>query len=1319
MIHRIHRVSQHFLFWSLLTLAISLTGLRLVLLGVDNYKTNLAGRVSELVGAPVSIGHLHAKMRGFSPELVLTDIIVHPQSAAQKPAVALREIRLGLDLLETVFSQDILSSAWVTLVGAKFSVYRKDDGSFAVLGLRSGGGQPDWLWQGRKFEILQSEIDWHGLANKRQPLKLEAVDLVVINRQQQHRINMLAKLPDYYGESFKAAIDFSGNPFVAGAMNGNAFLDAKKIKLGAHLLSDWTIAQGISINAGLADLQIWSQLEHSHLITVTGRIGLQQAKLSRQNQGQLAFTSMQTSFRWQQDENSRTWQLDVPFFSLKASNTQQPSTAAFRFSGNQSDKTELQKISLFISQFDIQQAVHTWLFFAPLADEKIAAFTAANPKGSFEELTLFANLPDHTAAINGGFKGISFAPFASVPGVENLTGHISGTDKHGVVVLHTHDAHIKSPAYFREALVVKSLQGLLEWRQYENFWQLSSRKLNLDLLGLQTENRLQLKLAKHDALPFLDLQMAVVCDDVSQIKHYFPVGVMKQADTDWLDKAFVRGQIKKGKVLFVGALGEPLASHVRDNDMGGVYKNALKTGLSPQTGILPPVDAIAVEASEMLGGGLFEALLEVEHLELDYAPGWPRINEINGQLKFLQTRMQASANEGHSNQLKASKVVVVNPSVGKSKQLLVQGDVDGEIAQALAFLKNTPLRPRIASVADAIITQGNTKVSLDLQLPLAYGVQPEVDGKATLNQAKLTVKALDIPVKRINGLLKFNEHGIYSDAIKAVALNHPVQIKIASNSGQTSLHASGHATLDAIEQQFGLPDANIAYGELDYHLTFRLPLDDMPTDLVVESDLVGVGLKLPGKLAKSPEQTREFKIVFGLSDIALMPITFNFRNDLKAALQFDTVKKRITNGHILLGTGVAISQQQAGIKLEINHKQLDLKESLNLAVGGQGKNSGIDIREIAIHSDQATWGQTPLGGFDLAIKPDGKQWSGHINSPFVVGDIQMPVNLNPDSIIRLKMTSLDISIIKQLHGRQSGQESVISPQDMPLLAVSSDKTLWRSLDLGALTLETVRVPDGIAIKTLQLDGVAQKLSVSGSWTIKNQQTETELRGHLEMPDAGQLLKQLDITHDLVDTSAAIDFAGHWSGAPQQFSLGGLRGDVTMDFTEGRILSIEPGLGRVLGILAMEQWLKRLQLDFRDLYEEGLTFNSIKGHFKLADGKAVTQNLTVDAIPAKITVTGTTDFIHKTLDQQAIVIPKSADALPIAGTIVDKVTLLVARTLTGDDQDGFLLGSQYLLQGQWDAPQVIPLHDYDGVMTKIWNGLTDFFSLGQTDKSQSK
>ena len=74
MIHHIKRATRHLVFWSLIASAVSLTTVRLLLLGIDSYKADLSTRVSELVGAPVTIGRIRANMRGYNPELILKDI---------------------------------------------------------------------------------------------------------------------------------------------------------------------------------------------------------------------------------------------------------------------------------------------------------------------------------------------------------------------------------------------------------------------------------------------------------------------------------------------------------------------------------------------------------------------------------------------------------------------------------------------------------------------------------------------------------------------------------------------------------------------------------------------------------------------------------------------------------------------------------------------------------------------------------------------------------------------------------------------------------------------------------------------------------------------------------------------------------------------------------------------------------------------------------------------------------------------------------------------------------------------------------------------
>ena len=187
---------------------------------------------------------------------------------------------------------------------------------------------------------------------------------------------------------------------------------------------------------------------------------------------------------------------------------------------------------------------------------------------------------------------------------------------------------------------------------------------------------------------------------------------------------------------------------------------------------------------------------------------------------------------------------------------------------------------------------------------------------------------------------------------------------------------------------------------------------------------------------------------------------------------------------------------------------------------------------------------------------------------------------------------------------------------------------------------------------------------------------------------------------------------HWQGAPQQFDLKKLRGQADLNLQNGRILSIEPGFGRILGVLALEQWLKRLQLDFSDVYAEGLTFNSINGHFDISQGKASTQDLTVDAIPAKIVLKGDADFVQENVDYLVNVTPKSADVVPIAGTIVGKIMSIVGKTLTGKDQDGFFFGSQYQVKGSWGNIEMISLHENEGLVQKTWHGITQFPWLPQ-------
>jgi uncharacterized protein (TIGR02099 family) len=1274
----IYHLTRHLIFWSLIAIAVGLSGVRLLLSGSESYKSSLAGNIEELVGAPVEIGRLGAKMRGFSPELVLEDITILSPGTHKKPPIQFKEIRLGINLLDMLINRQLLSSSWITLVGAKLTVIRKPDGSLAIVGLKASDGQPLWLMEGGKYEVLHSEISWQDEKNNSQPLIFNDVDLAIINAAdaKHHRINMLMKLPPQYGGALKVSMDLESSVFESTNLHGTAFIEGSRIKL-----AEWDkfgLPLDVQIDSGTGDFKAWAKWQNSQPVSVIGEAQIQQTKLARKGKGAFPVDRLKTRFQWQAKDNQ--WRLDVKDFWLETADASNGASkkwpaADFSVSGDFTEDNLSRKLAVFVKQLDLHEASGIIGFFAPLSDQQSKALAQARLRGLLENFSVFADLQDDYFAVNGRFAGISMAPQPSIPGLENLTGHIKGNDQGGTVRLMTERALLTSPELFRNALSIDSLNGIVSWRQTESDWILASSMIRIDNADFQSENRLRIIIPKTDGQVFMDLQSAFVGRDISQAKLYLPANIMGKSTVDWLDHAFIGGRIKKGGMLFYGTPGD-----------------------------FPFKD----------GSGVFETLFEAEQAELAYHPQWPHITDMAVDVLFMKDGLLVDVKQGRSDKVAIKQAQVAIPSMEESDYLQIKGQVGGEIGQILGFMQQTPLHSTFDALQDVITPAGNTEVALDLQIPLVDTVDAKVDGTAQLNNAKLTVNSLDLPVKGISGALRFNEQGLYSDTIHATALGHAIRINMNSDDRQTMVNVSGHAGVDDLQAQFKMPWWNIAEGETDYQLQLRLPYGNNKPDLTVQSTLAGIALDLPDTLAKSVGQERPLSLRFELTDEELLPIELDYDNKLKAAISLNTKQQRIHSGHVLVGTGKVAPPLEAGLKLEINRDRLDLPEWLNLStVGAQSQENDAgatgDIREIKIHSDRGVWKKTELGVFDLALKRNGGYWAGDIGSSFARGNIQVPVDPNASDSIKLNMDVLDISALRQL--RLEG--AAVQPEQVPLLTITSRETRWSSINLGQLLLETERIPEGLRFKRAELLGADEKLTLSGTWS----QQESQIIGRLETPDWGRLLTRLGITDDMTETSGVMHYDLRWQGAPFQFSLAGLNGRVDVNLKNGRILSIEPGFGRVLGMLAMAQWIKRIQLDFSDVYEEGLTFNSIKGRFDLLGGLANTHDLVVDAVPAKITIRGDTDLVNGTIDHNVNVVPKSSEAVPIAGTIVGKIAGLVARSLTGEDKEGFFFGSQYRVKGEWGNAEIIPLHENDGLLRKTWNGITDFPWLEQRENNK--
>ena len=103
--------------------ALIISAVRIIMPEVGNFKAELERKISQTIHVPVHIGKLTAKMRFFSPGIVLEDIQTETGEQGHTPEIQLKEVRISISLLEVLTSFDLLASTNITLVGVKLTSF--------------------------------------------------------------------------------------------------------------------------------------------------------------------------------------------------------------------------------------------------------------------------------------------------------------------------------------------------------------------------------------------------------------------------------------------------------------------------------------------------------------------------------------------------------------------------------------------------------------------------------------------------------------------------------------------------------------------------------------------------------------------------------------------------------------------------------------------------------------------------------------------------------------------------------------------------------------------------------------------------------------------------------------------------------------------------------------------------------------------------------------------------------------------------------------------------------------------------------------------
>jgi uncharacterized protein YhdP len=191
-------------------------------------------------------------------------------------------------------------------------------------------------------------------------------------------------------------------------------------------------------------------------------------------------------------------------------------------------------------------------------------------------------------------------------------------------------------------------------------------------------------------------------------------------------------------------------------------------------------------------------------------------------------------------------------------------------------------------------------------------------------------------------------------------------------------------------------------------------------------------------------------------------------------------------------------------------------------------------------------------------------------------------------------------------------------------------------------------------------------------------------------DVATALADLDLDPVLSGSEAELSAALRWPGGPASDWLDHISGDLSLRIADGSMLDIEPGAGRLVGLMSIVALPRRLALDFRDVFNRGFVFDEISADFVIVDGDAFTDNLKLTGPAAEIGVAGRTGLRDKDFRQQAVVTAEPGNMLPTVGAVIAGpgvgAALLIFTRIFKEPLKGIGRAS-YCITGSWDEPVV--------------------------------
>lgn len=1145
--------------------------------------------------------------------------------------------------------------------GLDLTLQRDPDGRWQVRGLpgqEQDTGHDSFATLERLGELQVSHARLRVLAPELGvDMRLPRIDLRMRVDGPRVRVGAMGWLREN-GKPFNAAIDFD-------RVNGNGKVYAGTLSADLSELAKDLHVAGITPVSGQGRVQAWAGLSGHRVVSVHADAALQQVALrgvathASEPPPEQRLDTLELDARWA--GTIAQWRADASKLRIGQGKSEQVldglEVAGGQQYGLRASRIDAGPLLALAALSDrLPPALRHWLL-ASKAGVSLEDVTANGVRGG--ELRVDARLRD-----------LHFAPVGNSPGMTGVDASLQGDahalqlqfDPRGKVVLDW-------PTGFGVAHAMTLSGDVLAWREGDG-WRLQTPGLAVRSKDVSANARGGMGFPSDGTRPRIDLAVDIDEAQVASARGFWVHHLMSKTTVAWLNTALQGGSLRDVHAVVVGDLDDwPFDS---DNGRAGAGKFR--------------VDARIVDGV------------------VKFQPEWPAAEHVNGDIRFEADGFTINGS-GRLGGVPIQSLSAGIPRFGHA-ELRVDAKAASDAGLLLAMLRASPLHRDYGQVMDNLQVSGAANAEFHLLLPFhsENGSTEQMHGSVALADVSVREKRWNLAFDKVNGDAQYESGGFVAEKLRVVHDGVPGVLSLRAGPHVLDSKQAFEAELQASVGIDNLLDksGNLAWlkpyvdGRSPWTVAVTIPRGDgkaAPSRLQLRSKLVGTAINLPEPVRKPAAQP-----LMATIDMALPLERGEVSVTLGDLLSLRSRSDARQTGISVQFGGAADAPPAHGLIVTGRTARVDALDWIGMfsSESTRGTGASSPLRRIDVTTGQLRLLGTDFGDARLLLVPASSGTAVQVQGANITGSLLVPEQNGAQVAGRFDRLYWRTPKKPLAAGTQAGVTAsrstplAFDPARIPPMLFDVADLRIGDAVLGNARFRSTPVASGLRMDEISTRSGNQHMSASGTWTGRNESARTQLKADVDSTDIGVLLNGLGLAGQVDGGKGKLGVQANWQGGPEAFDLGTIDAVLMLDARDGRLLELEPGAGRVLGLLGIGQLPRRLILDFRDFFEKGFAFDHITGDVRLAQGTANINNLTIRGPAAEIHVRGSADLRTQRFDQTVDVFPKSGGLLTAVGALaggpVGAAVGAVANAVLEKPLQN--IGAKtYRVTGPWQSPKV--------------------------------